>query len=277
MRKILVSPGCKCLWLFVGVWTLASFAIHARTAAQGNASLKLSPKAAPRSNVVHIVPTRSEITWDRRTYGLERGIKALMSVVQDKMESVERRVLALQKLGSFSIQLDGSAAIHELIAYYPSLGEPDLKVAALRCLAATDDPGVLPLFYKVHIGDSSDRVRLIAAGALARWNVGSGVTELERLMLSDSEFSPGRLVADEALKLIQSLGSRNGWGFPVSEVARAIQGMNGVVRGEVRSAWHDRFATWFEQNKHRFPDWKLGDPLPEVPADEEQAPVDSKQ
>jgi hypothetical protein len=35
-----------------------------------------------------------------------------------------------------------------------------------------------------------------------------------------------------------------------------------------------RWEEWFAENEHRFPDWKLGDPLPEVSAGDDNKATD---
>ncbi len=73
-------------------------------------------------------------------------------------------------------------------------------------------------------------------------------------------------VRDNALDLFETKNRLKGWGFPDQEIRKAIEGRAGLDREAFVASYTAEIKKWFAENERRFPDWKPGDPLPEVPA-----------
>jgi hypothetical protein len=63
---------------------------------------------------------------------------------------------------------------------------------------------------------------------------------------------------------LEDLNDLKDWGFPITDVKEEVEEIEDF---KARYAtYRERWKEWFAENKQRFPDWKAGDPLPEVPA-----------
>ncbi len=162
----------------------------------------------------------------------------------------------------------------ELEAVYDDAGELEKKII-LTCFLGSRDPRAIPVFTGVLDNEKSMKRRLSAARGLAGWNIRRGVAELVDLLDSKEVLpQPARMayVRDNAQESFRKANARKGWGFRFKEIAQSIGRRTDLSADEKASLFVAEIKKWFAENEHRFPDWKLGDPLPEVSAGDNNQP-----
>ena len=110
-------------------------------------------------------------------------------------------------------------------------------------------------------------LRLSAAKGLSGWNVRRGVATLVELLESEGVLpNPTRMpyVRDNASEFFRNANARKGWGFPEDETRKSIMSRTDLNDDEKAAHYIAEIKKWFATNEHRFPEWKLGDPLPKV-------------
>lgn len=209
----------------------------------------------------------TSVQWRDREYDITGGIDVVMTVIRDSVQSYSDRHQALVELERLGRHLKGRSCMDELAAIYDSAGE--LKRAILICFKASEDPRAIRAFLRVLDNESDIKLRLSAAGGLAQWNVRRGVAELVGLLDSDAEVpQPSRMpyVRDNALDLLRTKNRLKGWGFRDEEIWKPIESrtdLNAQEKADLYVAQAKaEIKKWWQENEHRFPDWKLGDPLP---------------
>jgi hypothetical protein len=238
---------------------------------EGGDPLPLSVESVP-ATPLRALPTSAK--WDGREYDVESGIHVLMGVVRNPEKSPDERHYALLRLSMLDRHLKGRPCLDELAKLYDVPGAVG-KGAILLCFKASDDPRAIPVFIRALDTEKDMKLRLSAAAGLAQWNIRRGVAELVRLLDSPEEMpQPSQLfyVRDNALDLFRTKNRLKGWGFP-DDKESAEWPPDVMPPPDVAARLKPRptvgeIKRWFAENEHRFPDWKLGDPLPEVPSNE---------
>ncbi|MGB2984910.1 MAG: HEAT repeat domain-containing protein [Phycisphaerae bacterium] len=205
------------------------------------------------------------VPWQGRDYPAADGINVLMEVIANPATDPLVRANALGKLGRLASWLPNTNRIPELIALYDTLRERGEKGELLLTLMYSDDPRTLPLFVKVLDKEQDNTLRLLAAHGLAKWNVRRGVVELLPLFECTEPLGL-RTVRDGVAGTFRGLNRRKGWGCPEEEIGKSMESRPDLDEDQRRGLYIAEVKKWFEENKHRFPDWKPGDPLPKVPA-----------
>lgn len=225
--------------------------------------LRLSP--APAADVAVRRDLPSTIVWNGRRYETSEGIEVLTRISTDDLTGPKERESALVKLGTVAPSLHRTAHLPKLIALYERLTQQNEKRALIGCIAESDDLRGLPLFAKV-LSDATDEIdRFQAAYALARWNVRQGVRELIGLLEFPEVGPEGQRFTDTVLKVLERLNRQRGWGIPDHDILERIAENDPHLTQEQKlSLYIAAIKEWFAENEHRFPDWKAGDPLPEV-------------
>jgi len=208
-----------------------------------------------------------EVSWQGKRYPAAEGVDLLMKVALEP-GSVGDHVRAIERLGSLGSQLRNTERIPQLMKLYRRLTDRSEKVALLFCLAESKDPRAFPLFGEVLDTRQEEYLRLPAAYGLALWNVRRGVRELIELLSVKQTESPilyPGIIGDEARRLLYRLNYWKSWWAPEAPLLAAT-GAGPEVHDELLDSCHAELKKWFAENEHRFPDWKSGDPLPEVRA-----------
>lgn len=215
---------------------------------------------APRT--VRKLPER--VQWQGRDYNVETGIEVLMGVVQDATQTEDEQHRALLGLAMLRQRLEGRPCLEELAKHYENASELH-KGAILVCLQGSEDPRGIAVFMRALQEEQNIKLRLWAAEALANWNIRRGVREMVSLTESDAIVPPPSrmpFARDNALDSFSKCNARKGWGFPEEEVRKSIEARPGLDRVQFVALYAAEIKKWFAENEHRFPDWKLGDPLP---------------
>ncbi|MGB2984912.1 MAG: hypothetical protein WBE26_03435 [Phycisphaerae bacterium] len=205
----------------------------------------------------------SKIRWKDQEYEVDAGIDSLMDVIRDRATDASERYAAIGRLSLLHTQLRDKKCIEELMDVYPTVDRWQEKTAILGCLIGSEDPRVLPLLYKVLNTEKDPVLRFGAADGLAQWNIRFGVKGLIALFPSSVKIGDRRL-GYEAFVLFNRKNKLKGWGCPAEEIRAAIADLGDQAEEQSAKAVVERYRNWFEQNKHRFPDWRPGDPLPEI-------------
>ena len=212
---------------------------------------------------------RTSVEWKDAKYDLDSGIDVVMSVVRDPEESAQERELALIQLAMLRTQLKGRPCLDELGRIYDK-AEGLEKDLILICFLGSRDPRAIPVFVRTLDNQKNMKLRLSAASGLAGWNIRRGVAELVDLLDSKEVLpEPARMpyVRHNASESFRNANARKGWGFHYDETAQSI-GIRTDLNDDQKIALHiAEVRKWFADNKHRFPDWKPGDPLPEAPVE----------
>jgi len=212
------------------------------------------------------------IRWKDREYDISGGIDVLMSAIRDA-ETHKERELALLTLSMASPDLGGRACLDDLATMFDN-AEGLNKQIILTCFLGSRDPRGIPVFIRTLQKEHNIKLRLSAAAGLAQWNLRRGVAELVKLLDSQEEMpQPSQLfyVRDNAMRTFRLKNIHKGWGFPDDkesaewppdvmpppEAAARLRRPPSV--GEIKA--------WWIENERRFPEWKPGDPLPEVDKD----------
>lgn len=213
------------------------------------------------------VPTSTQ--WQGQKYDVDAGTEILMGVVRNPRGTQNDRELALLQLSRLRTHLRGHRFLDELTARFDDAGPLEKKII-LTCFKGSRDARAIPLFVRVLNNEKSMRLRLSAASGLAGWNIRRGVAELVELLDSKEVLSqPVRMpyVRHNASESFRNANARKGWGFRYDETAQLI-GIRTDLNDDQKIALHiAEVRKWFADNKHRFPDWKPGDPLPEAPGE----------
>ncbi|MBU0719355.1 MAG: hypothetical protein KJ749_14000 [Planctomycetes bacterium] len=184
--------------------------------------------------------------------------------------SAEDRESALLQLGMLRTHLNGRPCLDELRRRFDDAGKLEKKII-LTCFTGSHDARAIPLFVHVLDKEKDMKLRFSAAGGLAQWNVRRGVAELVNLLDSNevlAQPAPMPYVRDNAMRTFRLTNMRKGWGFPDDK--ESAEGPPDVVPPPDVAArlkpppTVEDIKKWFAANEERFPDWKLGDPLPEV-------------
>ncbi|MGB2986628.1 MAG: HEAT repeat domain-containing protein [Phycisphaerae bacterium] len=215
-----------------------------------------------------IKPFYSTVEWEGKEYDAHKGTTVLMQVIADAGTDASRRTKALERLG----RLRNRDMTPQLVALYERFTEREERLETIRCLISSEDPRGLPLFARILEHEKDEMVRLYAAVALAQWNVRRGVAELIRAHEKCKDAtSSDSYVCKEAANEFAWFNTHKGWGFPQERVREALLGRSDLDDHQRRELYLNEIKNWWRQNEHRFPDWKLGDPLPEVPSSTENA------
>jgi len=219
-------------------------------------------------------PTRRSVRWKDQEYGVDIGVAVLMDVVRDPELTADERGLALTSLAMLETQLQGRPCMDELRKLYDTVGELE-KRGILTCFLASRDPRGIPLFVRALDKEQDNYARLIAASGLIMWNARQGVAELISF-LGSTEVPQSRLyppIGDRAQQLFRTYNKRNEWGFSDEEIRNSIEAQGDLDEGQKRALYITEIKKWWAENEHRFPDWKPGDPLPEVPVGDNNKPT----
>lgn len=218
---------------------------------------------------------RNSVPWKGRGYDVEAGIDVLMSVVRHPEESARlwNAATAITGLAMLGGNLKGHPSLDELAKLYDTAAVSE-KRAILTCFITSGDPRGIPVFTRRLDKGENIELRLSAARGLARWNVRRGVAELIDLFESTvfvQHLASTPIVGNNALQTFRTFNDRKDWGFPENEWWKSIDGRADLDQDQkkaLRTAEIEKeikaIKAWFAENKERFPDWKLGDPLPEV-------------
>lgn len=208
-----------------------------------------------------------EVFWKGKSYSAGEGVDLLMKVALEP-GSVADHYRAIDRLGRFGSQLRNTERIPQLMKLYGRSTDRSEKVNLLFCLARSKDRRTLPLFRGVLDARQEEYLRLPAAYGLALWNVRSGVRELIELLSfrqTERPIRPPGIICDEAASLLYRLNYWKSWWAPEAVLLALAEARTGL-HDEVLDSSHAELKKWFAENEHRFPDWKVGDPLPEVSA-----------
>lgn len=210
-----------------------------------------------------------EVSWEGQRYPAAEGVDLLMKVALEA-SSVDNRLRAIHRLEHLGSQLHNTERIPELMKLYGRVTHRSEKVTLVFCLARSKDQRALPLFTEILDTREEKYLRLPAAYGLALWNARRGVRELIELLVVEETVRPilyPGIISDEAARLLARLNYLKSWWAPEAPL-QAVREARTDVHDEIVVSCHVTLKEWFDENKHRFPDWKPGDPLPEVPASE---------
>ncbi len=223
-----------------------------------------------------------QIFWDGKPYPAREGVDLLMKVALEPGISNDRfsvdRFHAIERLGRLGSRLRGTERIPQLMKLYGRLTSRSEKDALLFCLARSKDPRALPLFAGILETPHEAYLRVPAAYGLALWNVRSGVRELIELLSVKQTERPIRtpgIIADKAAHLLSKLNYWKSWWAPGAPL-QAAASARAEVHDEAMDSCCVELKKWFAENEHRFPEWKPGDPLPEVAAPEKRTPAEKR-
>jgi len=224
---------------------------------------------------------RTSIRWKDVQYSIDDGIAVLMNVVRDPDAASGHwnAAAAITQFATLGGYLNGQSCLDELAKRYDTFGVSE-RGAVLLCFKTSGDPRGIPLFVHVLDEEKNVKLRLWAASGLANWNVRRGVAELVTLLDSQEEMpQPSQLfyVCDDAMRTFRLQNIRKGWGFPDDKESAewppdVMPPPDVAARLKPRPAVAE-IKRWFAENEHRFPDWNPGDPLPEVPAGDNNKPT----
>lgn len=257
---------------------LFGFTVHAPNAAADGPNgrgLDRLPLSAESVTSVTLRPVRTSVKWKDREYDVDSGIDVVMTVVRDPEQSAHERELALIQLAMLRTQLKGRPCLDELGRIYDD-AEGLQKDLILTCFLGSRDPRAIPVFARTLDNERSMNLRLSAASGLAGWNIRRGVTELVKLLESKEKLpQPARMayVRHNASESFRNANARKGWGFRYEETAQSIGIRIDLSDEEKAVLFISETRKWFAENEHRFPDWKPGDPLPEVSGGDNHKPA----
>ena len=203
----------------------------------------------------------ARVQWEGQEYSAEKGTRVLMRVVTNRATEVSLRAKALHVLG----RLRNRDITPQLISLYQELNDRKVKVGVIRCLAWSEDPRGFPFFIRILEHEQDSVLRLSAAAALARWNVRRGVEVLMSLLGSKDRLNSDRTIGYAVANSFRHLNRSKGWGCPEDRIQQEIAARANLSDDDMSALFILEIKKWFTANKHRFPDWKLGDPLPEAP------------
>lgn len=231
--------------------------------------LPLSTAYVPVPGATTIKPFYRTVEWEGKEYDAHEGRAVLMTIIADAGTDASRRAKALQRLG----RLRHRDATPQLLAIYRRLTEREERLETIRCLISSEDPRSLPLFAGILEHEEDKMVRLYAAVAMAQWNVHRGVAELIRIHDKCKDAASAHsYVCTGAANSLARLNTYRGWGFPQEPVREALLGRSDLDDDQRRELYLSEIKNWWAQNERRFPDWKLGDPLPEASPEDDNKP-----
>lgn len=217
-----------------------------------------------------VVPNR--VHWDGTEYDIDAGVPLLLSVITNSSTSHDIRLSALRRLGTLNTALYGRDEIIELIAIYPDLIELEARLSLLQCLVRSEDPRGFPLLYEAMQSDPNSRIRRLAATGLANWNVRSGIRTLIELIPS-REPDGRRDVGTNVVMTLASLNRMKQLEIPIDAIEAPAKTMAPNNHDAAVLRLFEDWKAWYDQNQHRFSDWKPGDPLPDIEANRDVEPV----
>lgn len=210
-----------------------------------------------------IIRLKTSIRWEEQEYNIDDGIDLLMDIITDPVTDVSMRSKAINRLGHFSTQLQNRECLPKLCSLYNQMETRNEKLQILRCLIGVKDPAGLNLFHRIVTTKTDPHLRNSAAVGLADWNIREGVYQLIELFASNANIG-FRDVGASAMISFTSLNERKEWKCPQDEMReKSLEIANGNREKYGEALMHE-YRTWFEKNKHRFPEWKAGDPLPKI-------------
>jgi len=223
------------------------------------------------------------LKWEGREYDIESGIGILMGVVRNCEKPANERHLALLQLSMLGGHLRTHSCLDELRQLFDRANSLE-RGAILLCFKASDDARGIPLFIDVLEREHDVKLRFSAAVGLAQWNVRRGVAELVKLLDSEEAMpQPSQLfyVRDNAMRSFRLMNIRKAWGFPddkeSAEWPPDVMPRPDVVARLKPPPAVEEIKKWWTENQGRFPDWKPGDPLPQVsPNESVEAPGPAK-
>ena len=233
-----------------------------------SSSLPPLPLSAVSANQVEGAPKsqRTHVQWKGQDHPLTEGIDLLIDTLQAKDAAGSDRVEAIAELARIPWDKKRSEVVTALLTAYPSAPDNVSRYMILRTLSQSRTPQALPLFAKLVQNGSVPSERFCAAAGLAAWNVRSGVRGLIDLIPSTAKLPDNREIGEEALKLIQNMSVARNWGFSVRDVAAEVAAdPANADSAQARSAWTKKAADWMKENEERFPEWKIGAPIPSEP------------
>lgn len=233
--------------------------------------LPLSPALASVPREVHYKDHRTTVSWKGHDYSCGEGARVLLRLVGDRNTDRSVRAEALHALRRLPRRhLRNTDTIEQLISFYDSLHGRQEKVDLIVLVAAWS-PRALPFVTEILDSEDDIGVRQQAASGLAAWNVRRGVAELVRLLEAcKDDATADRRVCNEGAKNFAWLNARKGWGFPEDRIRQEITARADLSNEDMSALFILEIKKWFEANEHRFPNWKPGDPLPEVEAAERE-------
>ncbi|MEK6674068.1 MAG: hypothetical protein AABZ47_00265 [Planctomycetota bacterium] len=219
------------------------------------------------------------VRWKGREFDVGPGIDVLMNVVRNPEVGAEpwNAATALGELSDLRTQLQGRACLDELAKLYDNASDLE-KQGILICFQGSEDPRGIPIFIRTLDNPQNLKPRVWAAGALAQWNIRRGVAELVNLLESEDTMpQPSQIfyVRDNALDLFETKSRLKGWGFPAGEIRKSIEARTDLTDDQKPIVYFDEMKReikkWFAENEQHFPEWKLGDALPEITPPEQEA------
>jgi hypothetical protein len=214
----------------------------------------------------------SPVNWNGRDYAPEEAVPILMSVIVDKGSEARVRLDALGKMKLVSNQISGTAWVDGLVSHYDRALPLDEKSQLLKCLVHTADPRAFAVFTKVLDEEKDRTIRLVAAAGLAQWNVRRGVAELLAQLNPQEAVTGEPSPTNEAMKALAQFSRYKGWELWNEVTWERIEARADLDRNQKVATFVAEMRRWFEQNEHRFPEWKPGDRLPEIPPLHEARP-----
>lgn len=219
-----------------------------------------------------------EVSWEGKRYPAREAVDVLMKVALEP-DGVNDRSLALRSLERLGGRLRGTEHIPQLMELYGQSTDRSEKVTLLLCLAESMDQRALPLFAEILNTRQEDYLRLPAAYGLAFWNVRRGVRELIELVAvkqTETPIRPPGIIGKEAAHLLYRLNYWKFWWAPEAPLL-AVSDARAEVRDQALDSCHAELKKWFAENENRFPEWKQGDPLPEMLAGRDKEVRDYKE
>lgn len=246
----------------------------AQSGANEEGSLPLSSALAPVPGEMKFEDRRTTVNWKGRDYACAAGARVLTDIVADRHASPGLRAEALRTLRRVpSTYLRDIDTMDQVISVYDTLHDSQEKVDLIALIGAWS-PRALPFLARILDTEKDKGARQLAAAGLAGWNVRSGVAELIRVLEECKEqASRDRTVCNEASKEFTWLNARKAWGFSEDRIREDILSRTDLNNEEMSALFVTEIKKWFAENEHRFPDWKPGDPLPEVGADGNNHPT----
>ena len=201
------------------------------------------------------------VQWEGQEYRARKGTTVLMQVILDPATAQTKRAKALEALA----RLRNRDTIPQLVSLYDALSGGEDKLGIILCIGRSEDLRGLPFFAKILEQEQNNAARSYAAAALAAWNVRRGVKELIDLFECKERLGNEVIIGEGAIIAFGVNNRLKQWGFPEDDIRKSIEQGSELSPEERVKLWMQEVKVWFAQNKDRFPDWKLGDPLPAAP------------
>jgi hypothetical protein len=212
------------------------------------------PLAAPAQtpNEIMYIDDHSTVRFGGRDYEFEEAMPVLLQALSVTGAEPSQRVEAAWGIGLIGNHPIVATYLPELLRLARAEQTFEVRGRLLMALSRIDDPTLLGYFEELLQNENDPFMRLLAAQALARWNVLDGIRELVQLLGSDSP-SGSRPLAGEAIIALQRLNEKNGWqiGVPITCGAWP-RGMKPSESAELTTLRAD-LTVWLDANAQRFP------------------------